>query len=105
MKKMLTLAAAVVTALTLFAPSADAAPGFHGKSSRKFIGHDRYGNDLYRVTYVAGRDCHGHLIFRSRTEVVKCWSARPSRGRDVCDSRGGRWDSRDGRDGRFGGHR
>ena len=104
MKKMLTLAAAVVTALTLFAPSADAAPGSHGKSSRKFVGHDRRGNDIYRVTYYAGRDCHGHAIFRTRTEVVKCWSHGSSRGREVCDVRGGR-DGRDGRDGRFGGHR
>ncbi len=80
MKTLLTAVATALVALTFTATAADARPSGPRKpgvsdtrstGQRKFIGYNRAGDALYRVTYVAGYSrWTKRPIYKTRVEVV-----------------------------------
>lgn len=67
MKKFMTFALAALAALSFTATDAEARPHDH----RKFIGYNRNGDAMYRVTYVSGYNrWTKRPIYKTRIEIV-----------------------------------
>ncbi len=65
MKKLVTLLALSVGMLVVAPTEAKA-------DTRRFVGYDRCGNQVYQVSCFAGYDRCGYPVYRTRTEVVAC---------------------------------